>query len=357
MIYVTKSFLPPISEYMEYLEKIFMSGQLTNQGSCVLELEKKLKDYLNVKYLQYVSNGTIAIQLALNISNITEGEIITTPFSYVATTGSILWERCTPIFVDIEENTYCIDADKIESAITAETKAILAVHVFGYPCNVEKIEAIAKKHGLTVIYDAAHAFGAFYKNKSLLSYGDISTCSFHATKLFHSVEGGCVIVNSSETDRKLDYVKRFGHIVDDYQYIGINAKNSEFHAAMGLANLPYLPYIISERKKISELYDSLLKGLVKRPKLPDDSVYNYAYYPVVFESEKQLLSVFDTLKKNDIIPRRYFYPSLNTLPYLKNKTECAISENIALRILCLPLYVGLKEEEVLKITDLIKRAL
>lgn len=225
-VYVTKTFLPPIKEYKKYLDKIWSSNQLTNQGPLLQELEIKLKRYVGVNNLHLVSNGTMALQIALNALDINEGEIITTPFSYVATVSAILWEKCTPVFVDIETDTFCIDADKIEKAISKKTKAILAVHVFGYPCNVKKIEAIAKKHRLKVIYDGAHAFGAKYEGKSLLSYGDISICSFHSTKLFHTIEGGCVIAKDKKVSDKVELTKRFGHDNNDHKCLGINAKAS-----------------------------------------------------------------------------------------------------------------------------------
>ena len=246
-IYVTKSFLPPIEEYNKWIAKIFENGQLTNQGPLLRELESRLSTYLGVKNFHYVTNGTIAIQIALKALGITEGEIITTPFSYVATTSSILWERCKPVFVDIEPENFTIDADKIEAAITPQTKAILAVHVFGYACDVEKIEKIAKKHNIFVIYDAAHAFASKYKGKSLLDYGDISTCSFHATKLFHTIEGGACIVKDETVSEKLELIKRFGHNGDNHLCLGINAKQTEMNAAMGLSNLPYIGQILEKR--------------------------------------------------------------------------------------------------------------
>lgn len=354
-IFVTKTFLPPIEEYQSYISRAFDNCQLTNQGPLLMELEKKLKDYLAVDNFHYVSNGTIAIQLSLNALDITEGEVITTPFSYVATTSSILWERCTPVFIDVESNNFMLDADKIEEVITKNTKAILAVHVFGYACDVAKIEKIAKKHNLKVIYDAAHAFGSKYKDKSLLDYGDISTCSFHATKLFHTVEGGACIVKDKDVSRKLEMAKRFGHDCDNHVQLGINAKNSEMHAAMGLANIHYIESIIAERKKLSELYDLLLSNL-QRPKRQVDLEYNYAYYPVVFESEGTLLNVLKALNEENIFPRRYFYPSLNKLPYL-NGASCPISEDISQRIACLPLYVGLSDENIEMISSVIIEAL
>lgn len=353
MINVTKTFLPQIDEYQKYIFQIWQSNQLTNQGPLLVELESKLSKFLGVKHFQYVTNGTIALQLALKALDISNGEIITTPFSYVATTSSILWERCTPVFVDIEPDNFTIDADKIEQAITTRTKAIMAVHVFGYACDIEKIEKIAQKHNLRVIYDGAHAFGAKYKDKSLLSYGDISTCSFHSTKLFHTVEGGACIVKDKVVSDKLDLIKKFGHLGDKHFCLGINAKQSEFHAAMGLSNFPYINKIIEERKRISDLYDELLDGKVQRPKPQADLDYNYAYYPVVFESEEQLLNVFEKLAKENINPRRYFYPSLNKLPYLKGES-CSISEDISSRIACLPLYFGLENEIIEKIVKIIR---
>ncbi len=353
-IYVTKSFLPPIEDYETYIRQIYDNGILTNQGPLLQELEKKLQKFLDIDNLQYVSNGTIALQLALKALEIDDGEIITTPFSYVATTSSILWERCTPVFVDIEPNNFTIDANKIEAAITSDTKAIMPVHVFGYACDVEKIEQIAKQHNLKVIYDAAHAFGSRYNGKSLVSYGDISTLSFHATKLFHTIEGGACIVNcGNETAKHLDLCKRFGHNCDEHYTLGINGKQSEFNAAMGLANFPHIDEIIHERKRVCDAYDAKLKAIVQRPKTQQGLDYNYAYYPVVFKDENQLLNVFAALNAEHIFPRRYFYPSLNTLPYLKNKMSCPVSEDICSRIACLPLYPTLSDSDITRICDII----
>ena len=353
-IYVTKSFLPPEKEYITQVKRIFDNCQLTNQGALLRELEQKLKDFIQVDNFHYVTNGTIAIQIAMKALDIEEGEVITTPFSYVATTSSILWERCKPVFVDIEPDNFTIDVEEIEKAITPNTKAIIAVHVFGYACRIEEIERIAKRHNIKVIYDAAHAFGAKYKGKSLINYGDISTCSFHATKLFHTVEGGACVVKDKEISDKIELIKRFGHNGDNHYCLGINAKQSEFHAAMGLANLPYLNEIISKRKQISDLYDKELKNLVKRPHKQENLEYNYAYYPVVFKNEEELLKVFDALNKEEIYPRRYFYPSLNTLQYLPEKHSCPISEDISSKIACLPLYYELEEEQVHRICSIIR---
>jgi len=233
----------------------------------------------------------------------------------------------------------------VEAAIDEDTHAVLATHVFGLPCDVERLEAIGKKHHIKIIYDAAHAFGCRYKERSLLDYGDAATCSFHATKLFHTVEGGCVITHDVALDREVSLKKSFGHIGDEHFTLGINGKNSEFHAAMGLAILPYMKQNIAERKTLSEAYDEALKNLpITRPKLPEGLEYNYAYYPVLFEDEATLLKVVESLKENDIVPRRYFWPSLEKLPYIHSKPGCAISDDISSRILCLPFYNGLEME-------------
>ena len=356
-IFVTKPFLPPQKEYEAQLARIYTNCQLTNQGPLLLELQEQLSNLLHVSHLQYVTNGTIALQLALQALDIREGEIITTPFSYVATTSSILWQRCKPVFVDIEPHNFTLDPQKIEAAITPNTRAIMPVHVFGYACRVEEIDAIAAKHGLKVIYDAAHAFASIYKGQALCAYGDVSTLSFHATKLFHTVEGGACICKNGQIAAKLDLIKRFGHDADTHLCLGINGKQSEFHAAMGLALLPYMPHILSARKAICQEYDDLLAGLLQRPQKQKDLQYNYAYYPVLFKDEAQLLRVFEALNKQGIYPRRYFYPSLNTLPYLEQRSSCPISENICSRIACLPLYPGLTRQDVNKIAAIIKENL
>ena len=355
MINVTNTYLPPFEEYSSILKRAWDKRWITNNGELVLELELKLKKYLGVSNLLFTCNGTIVLQMALKALDITK-EVITTPFSYVATTNAILWEGCTPVFVDIDENTLCIDANKIEAAITPDTQAILATHVYGVPCDVEKINMIAKKHNLKVIYDGAHAIGCTYKGKSLLNYGDISTSSFHATKVFHTVEGGCIICNDDLLSEKLFLYRSFGHIADKYFSIGINAKNSEFHAAMGLAILPNLSDIIAARKKIFEWYNSMLPyDLIKPHYMISDFEYNYSYYPVIFENEEKLLEIKLKLERNQINTRRYFYPSLNTLPQLKKiNYNCPISEKISSRVLCLPLYPDLEKKTVSLIAEMIQ---
>ncbi|MEA4838788.1 MAG: DegT/DnrJ/EryC1/StrS family aminotransferase [Rhodospirillaceae bacterium] len=348
-IFVTKTFVPPLEEYEAFISASFQKAHLTNQGPLVVELEKKLRAKLGVDNLQLVANGTVALQLALKALNIESGEVITTPFSYVATISSILWERCQPVFVDIEPDNFTLNPALLEKAITPRTRAIMPVHVFGYACNVEAIQKIAVRHGLKVIYDAAHAFGCRYKDRSLLDWGDVSTCSFHATKLFHTGEGGACLVQDANTNEKLDLIKRFGHSGDEHFRLGINAKMSELHAGMGLAVLPYLPEIIKARREISELYDRLLCNLVGRP-LPQDGLdYNYAYYPVLFRDETQLLRIFDALAVQNIYPRRYFYPALNKLPYLTDMTSCFVAEDVSSRIACLPLFPDLSIDDVCRI--------
>lgn len=349
MINVTKTYLPDFDAYSATLKRAWDKAWITNNGELVQELEAELKRYLGVQNLLFTSNGTLPLQMALKALNITK-EVITTPFSYVATTTAILWENCKPVFVDINEDTLCIDTSKIETAITTETQAILVTHVYGLACDVEAIELIATKHNLKVIYDGAHAFATKYKGKSLLSYGDISTCSFHATKLFHTVEGGCIIANDAEVANQLMLYRQFGHVYDDYFTMGINAKNSEFHAAMGLCVLPDMEMIIADRKKIIEEYDAVLSGKIRRPVIEKDLEYNYSYYPVLFNNESQLLRVMNCLKDIGVQGRRYFYPSLNELPYLPYQ-QCPVSEDVSRKVFCLPVYYGLQTNEVKKITE------
>jgi dTDP-4-amino-4,6-dideoxygalactose transaminase len=247
MIPVTKPFLPPQDIYQSYLDGIWKRQWLTNMGPLANDLELKLKDILKVKHLLFVTNGTVALQMAIKALDL-KGEIITTPFSFVATTSSIVWENCQPVFVDIDKNSLNIDAEKIEAAITKNTSAILATHVYGNPCEVDAIDKIAKKHHLKVIYDAAHAFGVEINGKSIFEYGDISTCSLHATKLYHSSEGGLIITKDPELLKKLAYIRNFGFDgPEKFAELGLNGKNSEFHAAMGLANLKYIAKLIFPR--------------------------------------------------------------------------------------------------------------
>lgn len=353
IINVTKTFLPSLSEYQSTIKTAWDNEWLTNRGELVLELEEKLKSYLDISNIIITNNGTIPLQIALKLFG-GNGEIITTPFSYVASSATIVWENCTPIFVDIDPQYLTIDESKIEKAITSKTTAILATHVFGNPCNIEAIEAIAKKHSLKVIYDAAHCFGVKFNNKSIFEYGDVSTCSFHATKIFHTAEGGAMFTNDLEIQHKLFYSHNFGHNGPlEFHGLGINGKISELQAAMGLTILPHMDKIITERKKVVEFYNNKLDfSKVKGLKIRENTLWNFSYYPLIFDSEKQLLQVQKELNDHNIFPRRYFYPSLNTIEYMKG-SKMPISESVASRIMCLPLYVGLKLEELEKIVLLI----
>ncbi|MCD0466441.1 DegT/DnrJ/EryC1/StrS aminotransferase family protein [Flavobacterium sp. ENC] len=353
MIPVTKTFLPPQEEYNSYVKRAWDKVWLTNRGELTIELEDKLKNYLNVPHITITNNGTIPLQIALKLFG-KGGEIITTPFSYVATSAAIVWENCTPVFVDIHPDYLTIDETKIEAAITSKTTAILATHVFGNPCAIEAIAAIAEKYNLKVIYDAAHCFGVTYNNESIFQFGDVSTCSFHATKLFHTGEGGAMFCKDEETQHTLFYSHNFGHNGPlAFHGLGINAKISELQSAMGLALFPYMEHIIAERKKVTDFYNANLnfKNL-KSIKIRENTEWNYSYYPVIFESEAILLEVQEALARENIQPRRYFYPSLNTIPYTKG-AEMPVSESIASRVVCLPLYVGLATVDLQKITTII----
>jgi len=349
--------MPPIEDYNKQVQRAWDNQWLTNRGELVLELEEKLKNFLGTNSILITNNGTVPLQIALKLLG-KGGEIITTPFSYVATTASIVWENCTPVFVDIHPDYLTIDELKIEMAITSKTTAILATHVFGNPCAIEKIEKIAQKHNLKVIYDAAHCFGVNYKGKSIFEYGDLSSCSFHATKIFHTGEGGALFCNDNKLMHQLFYSHNFGHNGPlDFYGLGINGKISELQAAMGLAVLPYMNTILEERKKVVDFYDAHLDFTsLKRIKLRENTQLNYSYYPLIFESEKQLLDTQKVLNNQSIFPRRYFYPSLNTIEYVKGQSM-PISESIASRILCLPLYVGLQETDLDRICEIINQTL
>ena len=352
MTNVTQTFLPPISEYQAILERAWANKWMTNRGELVLELESEICKKLGSTDGIAMNNGTIPLQIAMKLLG-KGGEIITTPFSYVATTSSIVWEGCKPVFVDIEPNFWTIDPEKIEGAITENTTCILATHVFGNPCDVEKIEAIALKHNVNVIYDAAHCFGVNYKGKSIFNFGDISTCSFHATKIFHSGEGGMLFANEDQLLTDSYNAHNFGHNGPTaFHGVGINGKMSELSAAMGLAVLPYLYEIIAARKEISDYYFSNLGAVVQTINLRAGTNWNYSYFPVVFETEEQLLNVIQKLNEHDINPRRYFYPSLNTLDFV-NGNSCPISESLASRVLCLPLFVGLEQETIETIVNIV----
>lgn len=342
---VTRTFLPPLGEYEALVQRAFATGQLTNRGPLVRELEEKLADKLEISCIIAMCNGTIPIQIALRmLAN--GGEVITTPFSYVATTAAIVWEHCTPVFADIDPEFLTIDPDEIEKKITSATTCILATHVFGNPCDVVRIEDIARRHNLPVIYDAAHAFGVKYKGKGLLSYGTLSTCSFHATKLFQTGEGGALICNRPDLYHEAYYRHNFGHKGPlAFQGLGINGKMSELNAAMGLAVLPYMDELIRQRgywhaKYLKEIDLSVCVPVSIRP----GTEWNYAYAPVIFHSEDRLMRAMHHMSEAKIMPRRYFYPSLHQLPYMP-ASNVPISEDISRRMLCLPLHHEMTNDE------------
>lgn len=359
-IAVTKTYLPDIADYQVLLGQIWEAGQLTNNGSLSRILSDQLKTHLKVSNLQLLANGTLALQLAIKALEL-KGEIITTPFSYVATTNAILWEGCDPVFVDVDPNSFCIDPKLIESAITEQTTAILATHVYGYPCDVDRIKRIADRHKLKVIYDAAHAFGVKLNGEPLAGHGDCSALSFHATKLFHTCEGGAVVCRDEDMAKRVFVMSKFGHMgEDEYVDVGINAKMSELHAAMGLAVLPKVPDIVAARRQCSAWYDELLNGTaLQRPRVVDGLEYNYSYYPVVFKNHEAMMGARRALQEQDIFPRRYFYPSLNTLPFLREslRQPCPVSESLAARVLSLPMYTTLAREEVARISSLVRASL
>ena len=354
-VFVTESFLPPLKDYIHYLERIWEEKRLTNKGPCHELLEERISEYLGIDSLILSANGTLALQLIIKAFDLS-GEVITTPFSYVATTSSLLWENCTPRFVDIEDQFYTIDPEKIRKLINEKTTAILVTHVFGNPCDVECLDNIAKEYGLKIIYDGAHAFGVKYRGQSLLSYGDASICSFHATKLFNTAEGGMVHVADEETFTEVERLRRFGHDGPcSFKSVGINAKMSELHAALGLCNLEYLPQLIVMRRDSTSLYNELLGDCLslRLPQIREETESNYSYYPILIDSSELLTAIVSALEANDIYPRRYFYPSLNTcLNYVENHFM-KNSENISKRVFCLPLYFDLEIDVVKRICSII----
>lgn len=356
MIPVTKPFLPPLEEYTKKLEGIYERNWLTNNGPLVNELELKLKSRLGLKHLLYVGNGTIALQIAIKALGLS-GKVITTPFSYIATASSLVWEGCSPVFVDVEENGFNIDPDKIREAITPEVTGIVATHCFGIPCDVEAIEAIARENKLKVIYDGAHAFGTTINGKSIFEYGDVSTCSFHATKLFHTIEGGMVCTTNPELLKSMASMRNFGHAgPEKFDGVGINGKNSEFHAAMGIVNFRYIDLILANRRAQCEAYSNLLSNTKLYLQDTRNTAWNCAYFPVLFEDEAQCLRVKMALEQAKIFPRRYFYPSLHVVNNW-SKANCNNSLETSSKILCLPLYHELSIEEMGVIVRIVKRTL
>lgn len=355
MIPQTKPFTPPIEAFIEKFKVSFEKQWFTNHGELVLEFEKKMAEYLNSPYFLLVTNGTIALQIAIKALHLKD-EIITTPFSYVATTSAIVWENCTPVFADIDPKSLNIDPSKIEEKITSKTTGILATNVFGYPCDYEAIQRIADKHGLKVIYDNAHGFGSEFNGKHLNNYGDISTMSFHATKLFHSIEGGGISCKDEKTYKKLMLLRNFGHTSpSSFDGVGINGKMNEACAAMGLTNFPYIQEVLSKRKEQWQIYfDSIDDSIDKMNYNLSNIKFNYAYFPLLLKDEQTTLKLQEYLAEHEITTRRYFYPSLNHLNYVNN-SSCPVSEDISSRILCLPLFYDLTKKEQLNISNLINK--
>ncbi len=350
---VTKPFLPSKERYKEMVDQIWDNQWLTNNGAFLQRFEKDLEHFLGTSHTSVVTSGTIALQLALKTLE-PGGEIITSPFSYVATTSAIVWEGFTPIFADIEGDSLCIDPAEVERKITNKTKAILATHVYGNPCKIEELERISAKYGIPLFFDGAHAFGTTYGGKSVLAYGDISVLSFHATKLFHTVNGGAVFCKSAEGKEKIDRFRNFGHVgVNEFDGVGINAKMCEFHSAMGLLNLEVAADLIDQRRTQWNFYRKGIVGSkLQTIVLSDDEGYNGAYFPVIFPNASKLQKVIDLATEKGIELRRYFNPSLNRLDYVKYQA-CPISEDISERICCLPQYHDLTIKEQIEVLELI----
>lgn len=353
VVHVTMPTLAPLNEYINILEEIWERGILTHNGPVLQAFEKQLMENLGLQRIAVVSNGTVALQIAIKALNL-KGEIITTPFTWVATASAIIWEGCTPVFADIDSKTLNIDPLKIKEKITDKTCAIMPVHVFGNPCDTRAIEEIANQHHLKVIYDAAHAVGSTLNAKSLLEYGHISTTSFHATKLLNTAEGGACITNDEELYEKVKRIRFFGHneqkdIIED----GFNGKMSEVNAALGIVNLKYLDMVLKDRKSKYLYYLELLSQIegLQFQKLTEGA--NYSYFPVIFKSEDLLLTVENRLNKNNVFPRRYFYPSINMLNHIISYSQASVAEDISRRVLCLPLHMQLTDEVIKRICKIV----
>ncbi|CDA84327.1 DegT/DnrJ/EryC1/StrS aminotransferase family protein [uncultured Bacteroides sp.] len=353
---VIRPTLPPLEEFIPYLEKIWDNKWLTNNGCFHQQLEKELADYLGVNYISLFSNGTLALISALKALNI-QGEVITTPFSFVATSHALLWNKATPVFVDIEPDYMNMDPDKIEAAITPRVTAIMPVHVYGNPCQMDRIQEIADRYNLKVIYDAAHAFGVKKDGVSILDYGDLSVLSFHATKVYNTIEGGAIVSHSSEMKERIDILKNFGFRgemrVDEP---GINAKLNEVQAAYGLLQLKYVDDYIKRRKEIALLYRQLLKGIDGISVLSDmpEVQHAYPYFPILIDKEKYGIDrdeLYGKLKDDNILSRRYFYPLISDFEPYRHLPSAApeslpVAMEIAKKVLCLPMHVDLKNDEI-----------
>lgn len=363
-ITVTSPLLPPLEEFLPYLQRIWDSKWITNNGYWHRELEKALCDYLGVEYISVFTNGTLPLITALQALNI-RGEVITTPYSFVATTHSIWWNDIRPVFVDVDPRTGNIDPDRIEEAITPDTAAIMPVHVYGNPCDTERIGAIAAKYGLKVIYDAAHAFGVRVNGESILKAGDISTLSFHATKTYNTVEGGALICGDAETKERIDHLKNFG-FVNETTIIGpgINAKMDEIRAAYGVLNLKYVDAAIAARKRASAYYREALcgvEGITFFDDLPGVS-HNYSYFPIFVDAERYGMTrdeLYARLKERNILGRRYFYPLISTLRTYRGLPSAApanlpVATRMADQVICLPMHHDLTEKDLERVIRTIR---
>lgn len=362
-ILVNQPFLPPLEEFNEYLKQIWESKWLTNNGRFHQEFEKALAEYLNVPYISLFTNGALALNTAIQALRIS-GEVITTPFSFVATTHSLHWNSIKPVFVDIDPLTCNIDSSKIEAAISPKTTAILPVHVYGHPCNIDEIQRIADIYGLKVIYDAAHTFGGRYKGNSLAAYGELSILSFHATKVFNTFEGGAIVVHDEKLKKRIDYLKNFG-FADEVTVVGpgTNAKMNEVQAAMGLLQLKYIDENIHYRKVLGELYYKLLNDIqgVTYLKPCAGLEYNYSYLPVFIDRTQYSCSrdeLYEYLKTKGIYARRYFYPLISDFPTYRGlpsaiESNLTTAKKIAETVLCLPLHTNMTEDDVYRICELI----
>jgi dTDP-4-amino-4,6-dideoxygalactose transaminase len=361
-IFVTQPSLPPLEDLIPYLEQIWGSRVLTNGGSFHQQLETELCKYLGVPYISLFSNGTIALITALKALDI-EGEVITTPYSFVATAHSLLWNGITPVFVDIDPVTLNLDADKIEAAITSRTSAIMPVHVYGHPCNVDAIDAIARKYKLKVIYDAAHAFGVKCHCGSVLNHGDMSVMSFHATKVFNTFEGGAIVCRDADTKRYIDQLKNFGFTSEvTVVQNGINGKMNEFSAALGLLQLKYIDAAIGQRKAIDSRYRNALKDFsgISCSNEPEEGANNYSYFPIFIKKEYSLTrdQLYEKLRINGVNARRYFYPLITDFSMYRNlqsaqKNNLINAREVANKVLCLPIYPDLRLEDQERIIEII----
>lgn len=362
-ITVTQPYLPPLEEFIPYLEEIWKNKWLTNNGPFHQQLEQALCEYLGVEHLALFTNGTIALVTALQTLRIT-GEVITTPYSFVATSHSLLWNNIRPVFVDIDPATMNLDPSKIEAAITPQTTAIMPVHCYGNPCDVERIQKIADTYGLKVIYDAAHAFGVEYKGESLLRHGDLSVLSFHATKIFNTFEGGAIVCPDAKTKQRIDYLKNFG-IADEVTVMapGINGKMSEVQAAFGVLQLKHIDAVVEMRKVIDQRYRDALAGIFGISILTPspDTVWNYSYFPVLVGPDYPLGrdELYDKFKTAGIYARRYFYPLISDMPMYRGFPS-AMPANLlnakvaAEQILCLPIYPDLAESDQQRVIHIIR---